>query len=1221
LEKMRKILLITCIIFLSASVQLKAETRHVPDEYNFIQLAINDCNDGDVVVVAPGTYFELINFLGKDITVTSIDPNDPYVVANTIIDGDGEGSVILFENGESNEAVFTGFTITGGYGTVMPEFGYEIIWGAGIFCYYSSPTIKRNVIRNNIGPNQQQGEFIAVSYGVGIACVESNSIITHNIIRNNSGYAGAGIMTYFGDVTISNNLIYNNSASIGGGFISLYGSKLINNTIANNDSIEIAGNMYAVSEPGFASCTIKNNIISNALSGGGIIYIDIDEDLITFNNICNNALGDYISVNQQTGNAIVDGSANLTGINGNISQDPLFVNTFAGDYHLQTGSPCITAGDPEFSISADETDIDGDPRVYAARIDIGADEFIGYVDPVASAGPDQHVAEPQLITLDGTGSFIYDPCTVLTYQWEQIAGEDVNLSDPGAAQPTFMPVSYGEYQFQLIVSENSYISAPDKVIIVVGNEPPVADAGSNLLFESPGRTYLDGTRSYDPDPIDKLTYTWTQLEGPEIILKNPDTATPYFDCTEDGIYVFELTVSDGIVNSEPSIVQLATAVTTMNQIYLDVMTNDTSGDFHYPDISGDVVVYSVGSSDNYSWDIVYRNIETDDDFVIEHGGLDTHPKIDGDIIVWTSGPTKPRSRGPECTSIFARNIYTNNSITLREFETTASYSHPVICANKVVWLEHLNINKTDSENWYNMPYNIAGADITNFNEPVYFNIAENVGTRDPYPINGYDIDFDDVIDISGDIVVYEANGDIFGADISDINDIRIFSICTDPALQSDPSISGNFVVWTDERNDDGDIYGADISDMENIHEMEIAIASGIQTQPDIDSYLVVYTDGDLEGGQIRVSCITRQFGAVNVPLYSTYGTGPAIDGGNIVWQTDVDGDADGFSVHFGYSFINGPVENLNTGEYYDYIQHAIVSASEGDHILVNEGIYQEKINFIGKNLTVSSKEPNNPAVVGSTIITNDGQIVTFSNEEDANSILCGFTISGGTRGIYCSHSSPEIENCDIQRNFSSGIHLCNESKPIIKNCRISANTGSGFDMRFRIEGRYKYFNYPDISNCIIAANGQYGLLGGNPVITNCTISDNSLGGIYNNAKNTTVTNSIIYYNGDGSPSTQIDHSQTMVTYSDIQGSWQGDGNIDLEPLFADYSIGDYHLKSEAGRWEPISQCWILDIESSPCIDTGDPGSDIGLETVPNGSIINMGAYGGTGEASKTPSEG
>ena len=189
---MKKIILTSCILFLFTSIQLKAEIRLVPDQYNFIQLAINDCNDGDVVVVAPGTYFELINFLGKNITVTSTDPNDPYVVANTIIDGDGEGSVILFENGETNEAVLSGFTITGGYGSVIPEIGYEIIWGAGIFCYNSSPTITKNVIRNNIGPMVTEGDFIAVSYGVGISCAECTPIITHNIIRDNSGYGACG---------------------------------------------------------------------------------------------------------------------------------------------------------------------------------------------------------------------------------------------------------------------------------------------------------------------------------------------------------------------------------------------------------------------------------------------------------------------------------------------------------------------------------------------------------------------------------------------------------------------------------------------------------------------------------------------------------------------------------------------------------------------------------------------------------------------------------------------------------------------------------------------------------------------------------------------------------------------------------------------------------------------------------------------------------------------
>jgi hypothetical protein len=65
--------------------------------------------------------------------------------------------------------------------------------------------------------------------------------------------------------------------------------------------------------------------------------------------------------------------------------------------------------------------------------------------------------------------------------------------------------------------------------------------------------------------------------------------------------------------------------------------------------------------------------------------------------------------------------------------------------------------------------------------------------------------------------------------------------------------------------------------------------------------------------------------------------------------------------------------------------------------------------------------------------------------------------------------------------------------------------------------------------------------------------------------------------------------------------------------------GDYHLKSEAGYWDPNSERWITDMVTSPCIDIGDPNSPVAYEPYPNGIIINMGAYGGTEQASKSPS--
>ncbi|MBN2593697.1 MAG: right-handed parallel beta-helix repeat-containing protein [Sedimentisphaerales bacterium] len=143
---------------------------------------------------------------------------------------------------------------------------------------------------------------------------------------------------------------------------------------------------------------------------------------------------------------------------------------------------------------------------------------------------------------------------------------------------------------------------------------------------------------------------------------------------------------------------------------------------------------------------------------------------------------------------------------------------------------------------------------------------------------------------------------------------------------------------------------------------------------------------------------------------------------------------------------------------------------------------------------------------------------------------------------------------------------------------------------------------------------------------------------------TTIISNCIIDNG-GNEIYNPDGSQTTIDYTNLLGGassiddpcnavvW-GTGNINENPLFVDQGYwdakgtpedpnddswveGDYHLKSQAGRWDPKSESWIVDNVTSPCIDAGDPNSPIGHEPFPNGGIINMGAYGGTIEASKS----
>jgi len=501
----------------------------VPTQYPSIQSAIDAAVEGDTIVVEPGRYSENINFNGKNIILSSMDPEEPGVVSNTIIDGGGTGSVVTFANREGPDAVITGFTITGGYGEVNPLVGEDIYWGAGIYCFDSSPTIVGNVLTGNYGPEDDQN---LAGYGGGIGCYVSNAVISRNIIRQNGGFAGGGVLIIGGEPVLSNNLIYGNSAFAGGGVV-LLGGDLINNTISGNSG-EIGGNIYFETSD-FGEPLIANNIIVNALSGSGMFIGGgtVSYKFIRYNNVWNNGGGNY------------DNMPHQTGVNGNISVNPLFTAPEVNDYHLDGGSPCINAGDN--SAVTGVTDLDGNPRILNGLVDMGAYESFRVNEaPVADAGEDQEVLTDSacvaVVTLDGTGSSDADG-DELSYYWygggELIAeGETPSIALGG-----------GEHTITLIVSDGTEESEPDEVfVIVVCNAKPVADAGEDQeVFTGSAcvaTVTLDGSGSSDADG-EELSYRW--YAGGELIAEDE---TPSIDLG-GGEHTITLIVNDGIEDSEP----------------------------------------------------------------------------------------------------------------------------------------------------------------------------------------------------------------------------------------------------------------------------------------------------------------------------------------------------------------------------------------------------------------------------------------------------------------------------------------------------------------------------------------------------------------------------------------------------------------------------------------------------------------------------------------------
>ncbi len=274
-------------------------------------------------------------------------------------------------------------------------------------------------------------------------------------------------------------------------------------------------------------------------------------------------------------------------------------------------------------------------------------------------------------------------------------------------------------------------------------------------------------------------------------------------------------------------------------------------------------------------------------------------------------------------------------------------------------------------------------------------------------------------------------------------------------------------------------------------------------------------------------------------------------------------------------------------------------------------------------------------------------------------ILYNSTRSGG--GILSFSGSPVIDGCTIKGNEAQvgggGINCAPRSTAIILGCTITLNRAAG-------GGGLACAGDTMITRCVISGNTSLGSGGAVSAsycyvnMTACTIvgnrADGRGGGIFSDeAARVTVSNSIVHGNS-ASGANQMGYPPypdengirryIIVGYSNIHGgkeavegwgftTWQ-EGNIDVDPLFADpghwddndtptdksddtWIEGDYHLKSYAGRWEPVQEEWVADDVHSPCIDAGDPEADYSAEPAYNGGRINIGAYANTEYASRT----
>ncbi len=286
------------------------------------------------------------------------------------------------------------------------------------------------------------------------------------------------------------------------------------------------------------------------------------------------------------------------------------------------------------------------------------------------------------------------------------------------------------------------------------------------------------------------------------------------------------------------------------------------------------------------------------------------------------------------------------------------------------------------------------------------------------------------------------------------------------------------------------------------------------------------------------------------------------------------------------------------------IQEAIDAAVDGDEVEVHPGTYNETINLLGKTITVRSSDGPEVTIIDAQ---QTGTVVTCNSGEGPDTVLEGFTITGGTGtdpgggdlvggGMYNSGSSPTVTNCTFSGNgagFGGGMINASGSNPTVTGCTFNNNLAgvAGGGMVNSSESN------PTVTNCTFTANSAGGGGGmynrsSSPTVTNCTFSGNTAfggGGMYNLfGSSPTVINCILWGDmPDEINNVDPDSDHPIVSFSDVQGGLppgtiDGGGNIDADPLFVDPDNDDYHISP-----------------TSPCIDAADNTA------VPKGIVVDL----------------
>jgi hypothetical protein len=613
--------------------------------------------------------------------------------------------------------------------------------------------------------------------------------------------------------------------------------------------------------------------------------------------------------------------------------------------------------------------------------------------------------------------------------------------------------------FVLVGIMASFVLCDQSVSVATTNQAPIADAGPSRYAGS-DPIVLNGTGSYS---LEILNCTWTQLSGPPVTITGADTTTPtisgFVQTDEIQECEFELIVDDGELTSLPDTVKVIIVpdfgASTLRQenppfdrnkptvIFFDGGNCVTGGGtFHWPGWAEkvNIIIFPYYAPDP---GVALRTYYRCGDIIIVYlSSVAPDYKQPIQSIGFSTGGDPAIDVGIHLNRVYGDARYAVNRVTQLDAPCRWSEDRDFYYESAELFLK----SAVDGEQcWMDEYYGLdaSGAPHRYFTFPDELVVSLGLSHLKVEHWCQNSLTANDMNDFNGGLVA--------GAYWSVIGPGK--------NLQLAPQTDAFYFRW------DGDELSGSMSFFDEAkHPGRLPEPVTLIGPPD---GAVVDANGAVFSCEVSENSIGYQLIFGKDPYHMTYLVSNTPNPPNDLittfpfeqtWWTVKAYDLYGSTIYADPICINAEnvmpqtIENITMTRQYSSIQQAINDALDGQEIVISPGIYQylENINFKGKNITLRSTYPNDPAVVAATVINGwqHDPVINLSGSKGAGCVIDGLTIIGGKVSISCRDASPTIQNCTIVgSNGNVAIDYWDIYEPTILDCNIIGQINQLYDPR------------------------------------------------------------------------------------------------------------------------------------------------------------------------------